>query len=143
MSLWDRANILFARIFRKREVSKDDFLYRRIHPDWQRGPSEISSAAFRDEQMSVDLASLSTPNKSWRRGPSEWGLARIPVDLMTKLKIAQDVRHWPTIPNWSHSLVIGKKTKAVGKEIRASAEILVHVESCRPRTQVSDRHPTT
>ncbi len=131
-SQWTNLNDVYARLLHKKRVSTDDFLYRRIHPDWQKGPTEISTAAFTNEELSVDLASLTSPGKSLRRGRKpEMGIAKIPVAIMPGLKVPQEVRHSPTIVNWAHTLVIGKKTQSVRKQIRDSAEIIIHTKSYR------------
>lgn len=124
---------LYARVFRKRSVPDGDFLYRRIPADWQKGPTEISSAAFTDSEMSVDLSSLTSPEKSWRRARnSEFGLARIPVAIMCKAPIPQEVKHWPVISNWAHSLVLGKKTPGpMRKFFKENAEIVIPTSKFR------------
>jgi hypothetical protein len=130
--LWNKLNGVYAWLLYKRRISTDDFLYRRIHPDWQKGPTEISTAAFSNEELSVDLASLTSPEKTLRRGkkPDE-GIAKIPVAIMSGLKVPQEVRHSPIILNWAHTLVIGRKPQSVKKQMREKAEIIIHTKSYR------------
>jgi hypothetical protein len=54
-------------------VGDYEVLWRRIHPNWislQEGKEEISSAAFKDEEMSVHIASLTTPTAILARYPT-------------------------------------------------------------------------
>ena len=125
---WNKINDLYARVFRKKSVMDEDFLYRHIHPDWRKPDGSISGVAFEHYELSVDLASLSTPQRSWRRARNpEFGLARLSVRGIRALPLRQEVRHWPEIRNWSHTLVIGEKKKQ-GKmkyKIAESAELII------------------
>lgn len=126
--LYNRLNQLYARVLHKKSVSATDFLYRRVHPDQQKSRTEVSTAAFTDLELSVDLASLTSPEKTWARAKNpDWGLVRIPVALMRELSVPQEVRHWPEICNWAHTLVIGRKPGSVKNKLRENAEILIHV----------------
>jgi hypothetical protein len=131
-SLWHKFNDVYARVFGKSRVSNEDFLYRRIHPYWQKSSSEVSTAAFTDPNLSVDLKSLTTAERAWKRSKNpDFGVAQIPVAIMPRLKVPQEVKHWPEIYNWAHTLVIGKKTESVQKEIRRNAKIIIHTRPFR------------
>ena len=131
--LIDKINDWYAKNIAKRRVVIDsDFLYRRIHPDWRQADGSISSAAFGNFEMSVDLASLTTPYKSWKRaGDREFGLARLSVQTMRTLPLPQEVKHWPTVMNYSHALVLGEK-HAQGKMKRKIARTAIIVIDTAP-----------
>lgn len=116
-------NNLFARVFGSKFVANEDFLYRRIHPDWQKSETEVSTAAFTHSQLSVDLASLTTPTSAWKRARN--------TDAIRNLSVPQEVKHWPEMCNWAHSLVVGNKTGAVKNQIRKHAEIVIHTQTFR------------
>lgn len=116
--LWDAINYLHARARRKRPVSNDDFLYRRVHPTQVKKDGTVSTAAFTDPELSVDIASLSSAEKSLRRAKSdEYGLAKLAVKEVRAVTVAQEVLHWPVILNYSHALVKGKKTTSAKKQL--------------------------
>ena len=123
-----------AHIAKKLPVSNGDFLYRRIHPDWRQPDGTISSAAFDNFHMSTDLASLTTPYNSWKRARNkDFGLARLLVQNMRTLRVPQEVKHWPAIFNYSHTLVSGEK-KAQGKmkkKIAQTASIIIDTSEYR------------
>lgn len=120
-NLWYKINDWYAWLVKKKPVSDNDFLYRRINSEWRHKDGTISTAAFEHLHMSVDLASLTTPQKSWKRAPNpDFGLAQLSVRTMRALKIPQEIKHWPEILNYSHTLVSGEKKK--GKMMRKIAE---------------------
>jgi len=123
-----------AHIAKKLPVLDNDFLYRRIHPDWRQGDGSISSAAFDHFDMSVDLESLTTAYKSWKRaGNPDFGLARLSVKDMRTLRLPQEVKHWPAICNYSHTLVSGEKKKKgkMKKKIAKAAVIVIDASPYR------------
>lgn len=111
----------YSRLLSKRSVADEDLLYRAIHPVFVKPDGTISSGAFNDEKMSVDLASKTTVSKSWKRFQrTQAGLASFPVSLAKRLK--QLVRHDPLPWNHSHTLVLGKKTGSIRKELARNAK---------------------
>jgi len=123
-----------AHIAKKLPVSDSDFLYRRINPEWRQEDGSISSAAFDNFHMSVDLASLTTPYKSWKRaGKQDFGLARLSVQTMRTLRVPQEVKHWPAICNYSHTLVSGEKKAGKMKRKIAQTAIIV-IDTSQHRT---------
>lgn len=117
----DFVNDLYARVVPRVEVRDEDFLFRRIHPT-QIQHGELTSSAFDDVSMSTDLESLTTPQKSIARARSpESGLVKISVKFLRELSVPQTVKHWPTIPNYSHSLAVGQKSRATRQKIKKAA----------------------
>ena len=94
----------------KKNISDHDGLYRRIHHSWV-DKDRVTSAAFSHERMSVNWARFSTPQKSITAKKDYIVVAEIKtVHARTKgLKVMHD----PECTNYSHSLVIGKKTQSI------------------------------
>jgi hypothetical protein len=121
IKLWDSVNDLYAWAYPKADVSNEDYVYRRVHPS-QIKDGEVTSAAFDDPRMSVDIASLTTPEKSHARCKSaEYGLVRIAVGDLRQLSAPQEVKHWPEIANRAHGLVNGNKTPSTRRKIKKMA----------------------
>ena len=102
---------------RVQEVADADDLYRRIHPS-QVKDGKLTSAAFKDPQLSVDLARLTTPQRSLSGHPS-YGLASITALLARSL--GQEVVHNPLEVNPAHALVIGNKNLGTARSLARSA----------------------
>jgi hypothetical protein len=116
--LSDAINDLYARIRRKLPISDEDLLYRRVHPNHLKKDGSVSTAAFKDPELSVDLASLTTPTESLRRAKSDhYGLAKLVVREVRAISVPQIVIHWPEILNYSHSLVNGRKPHSAAKQL--------------------------
>ena len=131
INLWDRLNDLYAKVCPRISVEDADFLYRRIHPK-QIENGEFTSSAFDDQEMSADIASLTAAEKSYARWNSEeFGLVRISVRDLRQLSLPQEVKHWPTVVNWSHGLAIGEKSRSIRRQIKKKAEWAIKPKSLR------------
>ncbi len=118
LSRWFRAP--YSWLLRKRTILDSDRLYRAIHPSFIKDDGSISQGAFRDAEMSVDLASKTTVDRSWARFKSRGsGLASFAVCLARSL--SQLVRHDPGPFNHAHTLVIGKKTQSIRRQFASNA----------------------
>jgi hypothetical protein len=116
--LFDAINDLYALIIRKRPILDEDLLYRRVHPTHVKDDGSVSTAAFKDPNLSVDLAALTTAEISLRRAKSgQYGLAKLVVRKVRAVTIPLEVIHWPEIQNYSHSLVKGKKTQSAANQL--------------------------
>ncbi len=116
---------LYARFFRIKVLLDLDKLYRAIHPTWVMPDGSISSGAFDGIEMSVDLASKTTVSRCWRRfRQPRGGLASVTVGFARALK--QEVRHHPQPCNNAHTLVIGKKTRSVQRQLARNAQWEIH-----------------
>jgi hypothetical protein len=129
-------------------VPNEDFVYRRIHPTWQKGPGKLSTAAFTQQELSVDLASLTVAERTLRRGKDpDFGIAKLSVHKIRVLpvneKFKQEVEHAPRIFNWAHTHVNGKKTDAVKKRLTECAEMVIDTKAYRLVTspQTMDSRP--
>ena len=111
-----RFEALVVRILGSTEILDHDDLYRGIHPNWVKDDGEVSSGAFDGEEMSVDLAKKTSIKRSWRRFKrTNGGLVAFAAEIARRN--SQEVRHWPLLTNLAHSLVIGKKTKSVRRQL--------------------------
>lgn len=100
------------------EIADSDDLYRRIHPS-QVKDGRPSSAAFKDAEMSVDVARLTTPKQTLTGYPSH-GLASIMAGHARAL--GQDVFHDPLELNPAHAIVKGNKPLGIARSLAQSAK---------------------
>ena len=104
---------------RVEEIADVDDLYRRIHPLQVKEDGSLSSAAFKDAEMSVDVARLTTPQQSLS-GYVSHGLVSITAGHARSLR--QEVFHAPLETNPAHALVKGRKTDSIAKNLARSAK---------------------
>lgn len=100
------------------EIADVDALYRRIHP-LQVKDGMPTSAAFKDAELSVDLARLTTLERSLT-GYLSHGLASIAAGYARSLE--QTVLHDPRETNPAHALVKGNKTPRIARSLARSAK---------------------
>lgn len=100
------------------EIADVDALYRRIHP-LQVKDGTPTSAAFKDAELSVDLARLTTFERSLTGYPSH-GLASVTAGYARSLE--QTVLHDPLETNPAHTLVKGNKTPRIARSLARSAK---------------------
>jgi hypothetical protein len=100
------------------EIADADDLYRRIHPS-QVKDGRPTSAAFKDPELSVDLARLTTPERSLTGYPL-YGLTSIVAGHARSL--GQDVFHSPLEANPAHAFVRGAKPLSVARGLAQSAK---------------------
>lgn len=107
-------------------------LFRRIPPTWvdwdEDGNAAISSAAFKDEELSVNLESTmardSRPPEDAIRNYPGYGLAAITAAHARSLN--QNVASDPLPEEPAHGVVYGQKKKGgIGGKLRDSAEWVV------------------
>lgn len=95
-------------------IPDDDELYRRIVPlHYKEKEDRPSSAAFSNYKLSVNWATHTTPKLTLQNQPDSVRLASI-ISRIPRLKMLK-VEHDPLDDNFSHSLIIGKKTKSKKK----------------------------
>lgn len=100
------------------EIADVDGLYRRMHP-LQVKDGMPTSAAFKDAELSVDLARLTTLERSLMGYPLH-GLASITAGYARFL--GQTVFHDPLEANPAHALVKGNKTPHIARSLARSAK---------------------
>ena len=101
------------------QVADDERLLRRIHPTFVKPDGTISSQAFTDPETSVDReALLPSPNPALARWPG-YGLAALVTGEVRQLGL--EVRPDPLEQNPAHALIVGKKTKAIARQLARSA----------------------
>ena len=99
------------------EIEDHDELYRRIHRTQFSRDGEVTPAAFitnwrPDNQVSVDLARLTTPDETLKRGPQDvthYGLGVLIAGYPRSLAFV--VRHFPSPANYAHSLIEGGNSR--------------------------------
>ncbi|MCK4815888.1 hypothetical protein KA005_08960 [bacterium] len=108
------------------EILNEDELYRRFLDVWLKDDGSISSAAFQNtshtDEMSVDLARLTTPEKTVSQYPT-CGVAGFLAGLARKLE--QRVLHDPIPGNIAHSKVKGQKTKGIRKKLAKGSTVVL------------------
>ncbi|HEY9809691.1 MAG TPA: hypothetical protein V6D13_10145 [Halomicronema sp.] len=106
------------------QVKPDEKLLRWLHPgqfNWQE--NRPTSAAFKDDEMSVDILALTTLEESYNRAKkiSKNAVASIKVELV--LEKGLQVQHNPIEGNEAHALVVGKKSKSIAKFLAANSQV--------------------
>ena len=109
-------------------IPDEERLFRRIHlvhvVNCDGGKSEVSSAAFRDIELSVNLESVMRRDD---RGPED-SLKDYPNDLLMSISAGLCRRHEqlvgpdPTIEEPAHGYVFGKKSKSIQRALRDAAQ---------------------
>lgn len=113
-------------------IADEEMLARRIHPNHIKPDGTISSAAFTDDELSVDRSAYRSTEDSLRDHPDK-GLAHFQAGrvrsepLLRYLELKSD----PDFTNPAHALVLGKKTRAISRELAKCAQIIVPVPSSR------------
>lgn len=108
------------------EILDEDDLYRRFPDEYLNDDGNLSSAAFQNtsgtEDMSVDLARLTTPERAALDNES-FGVATVKAGFARSNN--QIVLHSPLEDNNAHSTVRGKKTRGIKKKLAESAHIIL------------------
>lgn len=108
-------------------IVDDDLLYRRIIKDWIKVDGSISSAAFNDPLLSVDLSTLTTPDVTKKRGNNPdhvYGVSQFYVRVARSKN--QIVYHDPKIGNYAHSIVEGKKSRSMKRTLAKACQIIIN-----------------
>jgi hypothetical protein len=115
------------------EILDEDWLYRRLHAACFKKDGSISSVAFMtanfpDEQASVDLARLTTPEESVNReGRGRRKLGQL--QALGPRVLGLEVVHDPLDGNDAHSLILGANSKAMCRKLARLVEVVPGVES--------------
>lgn len=107
----------------QKDINDEDDIYRRIPPDWYvEKEDRVSSAAFTHYEASVNWALHTTPEKTVVGFPNNHVAA-----LQAKIprEKHQKVKHDPIPDNYSHSLIIGKKTLSVAKYLARNCRLVL------------------
>ena len=112
-------------------IAEGEVLLRRVHPAQivsdEAGQPRISSAAFKDPELSVDLHSVLSEagysvNFTLRDHPA-YGLASITAGQVRAAN--QLVCRDPLPSNPAHALVVGNKTSSVARQLAKLANLVV------------------
>lgn len=88
-------------------IPDSELLNRAIHPIHLTDNNEVSSGAFKnrsDPHISVDIASLSTPEETHRRWPGYAGVVQLATRIVRM--VTPGVARNPTDNNPAHALII-------------------------------------
>lgn len=116
------------------DIVDDDGLYRRLAPNHLRFDGSVSSSAFKvgkawDNQISVDLAKLTTPEEAVARArrPETAGLGILTAGFPRGLGFT--VRHDPLLENSAHTLIEGENSRQKSLRLAEEMRILVRPAS--------------
>lgn len=108
------------------DVAAEDLLWRRLHElhlvrDAE-GSERISSAAFTDPELSVDLARL-VPGRDFR---ITMGAGAGVAEFLVSAALVRGLQaeHAPEPHNYAHTLVLGKKTESIKRHLARSSVLL-------------------
>lgn len=109
-------------------IGDDDVLWRRLHAkhltlDHSTGERRITSAAFTDPQLSVDLARLVAPRDHRVTMAHGAGVAELAAHVPRSKQL--EVRHDPVPDNEAHSLVTGRKTQSIARFLARKSRLLI------------------
>jgi hypothetical protein len=114
-------------------VEDGDALYWRLVEQFVKGDGSVSSAAFKvnskpDNQISTDLARLTTPQESVNRvGRAGFLLGALLANGPRALGF--EVRHDPLPDNPAHTLIVGENTNVRCRELAKLVQIVPGVRS--------------
>jgi len=106
------------------EVLDSELLHRRVHPIQCKDNGVVSSAAFRDPRLSVDRAGMRSVDESLSGHPT-YGLVSIETRIARGHKL--EVIYQPELFNRAHTLILGKKTRAISKDLAKNSKWVRHV----------------
>jgi hypothetical protein len=109
------------------QIKPEDRLLRWLHPgqfNWVE--NRPTSAAFRDEEMSVDLLSMTTVSESYERAKKIGKNAVASLSCQDIFEIGLEIKYNPIEGNDAHTLVLGKKTKSISKQLASKSQIEVY-----------------
>lgn len=104
-------------------IPDDDRLFRRIPPVWyNKEEDRVTSAAFRDPDMSVNWEKYITPENAVRKYPAHYLAA---LTAKTPRAKSLEVKHSPSRLQHSHSSILGKKTTAIARFLAENSVLLI------------------
>lgn len=106
-------------------VEDPEQLNRRVHPEQVKPDGTVSSAAFKDPEMSVDRAALRRVEETLKAHDGYGAVALIAADARA---LDQKVHADPTLLNPAHALVVGKKTGSISKKLAAASTWVVRIQ---------------
>lgn len=112
------------------KVKPSDKLLRWLHPgqfDWEE--NRATSAAFKDDDMSVDILCLTTIEESYNRAKKIGKNAVVSIEAQLAIEKGLEVYHSPREDNYAHGSVAGKKTKSIAKFLAQNCEVEIYPQS--------------
>jgi hypothetical protein len=109
------------------EVQPSDILLRWLHPgQFKWDESRATSAAFKDDEMSVDILSLTTIKESYIRAQKRDKNAVVSLKAQLVLDKGLTVIHSPVEGNYAHAIVFGKKTGSIIKFLTKNSIVEIY-----------------
>jgi hypothetical protein len=109
------------------QINSDDRLLRWLHPGQFNWPEKRpTSAAFRDEEMSVDILSMTTVDESYQRAKKIGKNAVVSLGYQEVVELELEVKHNPIAGNNAHALIVGKKTKSVSRKLANMCQVEIY-----------------
>lgn len=106
------------------QVKSSDKLLRWLHPgqfNWEE--NRPTSAAFKDDEMSIDILCLTTIEESYNRGKKIGKNAVVSITAYLVMEKGLEICHSPVEGNDAHGLILGKKTKSIAKFLANNCEV--------------------
>jgi hypothetical protein len=109
------------------ELHPEDRLLRWLHPG-QFHPTEKrpTSAAFKDDRMSVDILSMTTVEESYERAQKIGKNAVASIEYQRIIELGLEVKYDPIEGNDAHALVLGKKTGSISKKLAMECKVEIY-----------------
>ncbi len=114
-------------------IVAEDLLYRRIFGQFVKSDGRVSSAAFKvnsrpDNEISVDLAKLTTPEESVNRaGRSGFLLGQLVAGEVREFGF--EVHHDPLPDNPAHAIIAGENSNARCRALAGLVTVVPDVQS--------------
>lgn len=109
------------------QVKPSDKLLRWLHPgqfNWEE--NRPTSAAFKDDEMSIDILCLTTIEESYHRAKKIGKNAVVSISASLIMEKELLICHSPVEGNYAHGLVLGKKTKSIAKFLANNCEVEIY-----------------
>ncbi len=109
------------------QIKPEDRLLRWLHPgqfNWVE--NRPTSAAFKDEEMSVDILSMTTVAESYERAKKIGKNAVASLGCQDVLDLGLEIKYNPIEGNDAHTLILGNKTKSIARKLASKCQIEVH-----------------
>lgn len=106
------------------QVNPSDKLLRWLHPGqfiWEE--NRPTSAAFKDDEMSIDILCLTTIEESYNRAKKIGKNAVISITATLAIEKGLLVCHSPVEGNDAHGLILGRKTKSITKFLANNCKV--------------------
>lgn len=95
-------------------ISDEEKLHRRVHPNFIKSDGSVSSGAFKDPEMSVDRAAYRPLEETLDGCPEH---SCVSLETVFARSLEQEVLAVPELLNPAHAHVSGKKTQSIARKL--------------------------